>query len=87
MTNMKVVQFFKIYNFNVVQKLIWPKVKELFWKQKKDFEVNGLVSFPMQIQINFKLKSKIFCQAMITLNFTNKPSTKAIFALPIQIKL
>ena len=41
----------------------------------------------MQIQFNFKLKSKNFCQAMIILNFTNKPSTKAIFALPIQIKL
>jgi len=23
---MKVVQFFKIYNFDVVQKMIWPKV-------------------------------------------------------------
>ena len=84
---MKVVQLFKIYNFDVVQKLIWPKVKELFWKHRKNFEFNGLLSFPMQIQFNFKLKSKIFYQAMITLKFTNKPSTKAIFALPIQIKL
>ena len=26
---MKVVQFFKIYNFDVVQKIIWPTIQEL----------------------------------------------------------
>jgi len=30
--NMKVVQLFKIYNFDVVQKFIWSKDKELFLK-------------------------------------------------------
>ena len=84
---MKVGQLFKIYNFDVVQKLIWPKVKELFWKHRKDFEFNGLLSFPLQIHLKFRLKSKIFCHVMITLNFTHKPSTKAILALPIQNKL
>jgi len=29
---MKVVQLFKIYNFDVVQKFIWPKIQELFLK-------------------------------------------------------
>ena len=84
---MKVVQLFKIYNFDVVQKLIWPKIKELFWKHKNDFEFNGLLSFPLQIHLKFRLKSKIFYHVMIALKFTNKPSTKAIFALAIQIKL
>jgi len=42
---MKVVQFFKIYNFDIVQKLIWQKIEELFWKHKKDFEFKGLFVF------------------------------------------
>ena len=50
-------------------------------------EFNGLLSFPLQIHLKFRLKSKIFYHLMITLNFSNKPSTKAIFSLPIQIKL
>jgi len=84
---MKVVQLFKIYNFDVVQKLIWPKVGELFWKHRREFEFNGLLSFLKQIHLNFRLKSKTSCQVMITLNFAKKHSTKATFAHPIQINL
>jgi len=29
---MKVVQFFKIYNFDVVQKFIWSKIQEQIFK-------------------------------------------------------
>ena len=43
------------------------------------------MSFPKQIHLNFRLKCKISCHVMITLNFTNKPSTKALFTYPIQI--
>jgi len=34
---MKVVQNFKIYNFDVVQKFIWPKIQELKLKSLKGF--------------------------------------------------
>ena len=31
-SNMKVVQLFKIYNFDVVQKFIWSKIQELIFE-------------------------------------------------------
>ena len=68
-------------------KIDLKKIEELFWKHKKDFEFKGLLSFPRQYHLKSRLKCKFCCQVMITLYFSNKPSTKAIITHPIQIKL
>ena len=66
---MKVVQLFKIYNFDVVQKFIWPKIQELKLKTLKGFWILGILSFSKQIHFKHRLKSKFCCHALNALNF------------------
>ena len=62
-------------------------LKSYFENIGRILNFNGLLSFPKKIHLKFRLKCKIFCHVMITLNFANKPSTKATFTPLVQIKL
>ena len=66
---MKVVQLFKIYNFDVVQKIIWPKIQELKLKTEKGIWILGNLSFSTQIHFKCRLTSKIGYQALNALKF------------------
>jgi len=61
---MKVVQNFKIYNFDVVQKFIWPKIQELKLKSLKGFWIPGNLSFSKQFHFKCRPSSKIWCHAI-----------------------
>ena len=48
---MEVVQLFKIYNFDVVQKFIWPKIQELKLKTKKGIWIQRKLVFFNEISL------------------------------------
>ena len=66
---MKVVQLFKIYNFDVVQKFTWPKIQELNLKTLKGFWIQRKLDFSMKFHFKLGLISKVSCQAINALNF------------------
>jgi len=52
---MKIVQLFKIYNFDVVQKFICSKIQELILKTQEGFGILGILSFSMQFHFKLRL--------------------------------
>ena len=48
---MKVIPFFKIYNFDVVQKFIWPNIQELKLKTLKGFWIQSKLDFFNEISL------------------------------------
>ena len=73
---MKVVQFFKIYNFNVMQIFTRSKDLKIFPEMQKNFIPLRKNTFDSKIIMFFGLKYIIVAKIMITSIFALKPKTK-----------
>ena len=73
---MKVVQYFKIYNFHVMKILTRSKDLKIFSKIQKNFIPLRKNTFDSKIKIFFGLKYIIVAKIMISSIFALKPKTK-----------